>query len=366
MIIKSMSRKSATFGQLLNYMEDGRHDKRFTIDQNVFSRDKDKVKEAFEYNASFFNLFNKKLKDGVYMYHDIISITKNNELTEERQKECLREIVLEYISKRAENNLVYAVLHTDKADNLHYHIMISSNEVEKENKHRLSKFEYDKIKKELESHVLEKYPELKQAKIINKPATEKLSNKGAELKRRTGKTPQRESVKERLKTIFDSAKTKQEFFEQLEKHKLEIYVRGKTISVLDKENNRKHRLKTLGMLDDFNRMSDLLEKVEPQQKTEKEPSYQENTQPYKEKVRVKSRAKEEPPKTKEKTQKNKSTDKEQASTQKQQSNNTKSQQNEKEPLSDYDKEVQRRIDLFKKMREDMDKNDHNYEKSYNR
>ena len=136
--------------------------------------------------------------------------------------------------------------------------------------------------------------------------------------------------------------------------------------VLDKENNRKHRLKTLGLLDDFNKMSDLLEKVESKQETEKKTVHQENTKPYKEKVRVKSRAKEEPPKTKEKTQKNKSTDKEQASTQKQQANNTKSQQNEKEPLSDYDKEVQRRIDLFKKMREDMDKNDHNYEKSYNR
>jgi len=357
MIIKSMSRKEATFGQLLNYMEDGRHDKHYTINHNTYGKNKENIKNAFEHNASFF----KKYKNSVYMYHDIISITRNNELTEEKQKECLKKIILEYISKRAKNNLVYAVLHTDKEDNLHYHIMISSNEREQVKNHRLSKFEFDKIKKELEIHVLEKYPELKQEKIINKPAAEKLSNKGAELKRRTGKTPQREYVKDHLKTIFDSAKTKQEFFEQLEKHKLEIYVRGKTISVLDKENNRKHRLKTLGMLDDFNKMSDLLEKVESKQ--EKEPVYQENTKPYKEKIRVKSRE-EKPFKKENESKEYKSKDKENSKTEKQK-NNEKS-QSDKEPLSEYDKEVQRRIDLFKKMRADSEKNNNDFEKSYNR
>jgi len=243
MIIKSMSRKQSTFGQLLNYMEDGRQDKRYTIQHNLYTREKEKIKKEFEHNASFFH----KRKNGVYMYHDVLSITKSKTLNKEQQKEYLREIAQEYIKVRANENLVYAVLHDDKEDNLHYHFMISSNEFENEKKHRLSKAEFDKIKKDLENHVLEKYPELEQAKIINQPAKEKYSNKGAELKRRTGKTPQRDSVKSRLKTVFEQSKDKAAFFHSMEEEKLEIYTRGKTIGVIDKTTGRRHRLKTLGM-----------------------------------------------------------------------------------------------------------------------
>jgi hypothetical protein len=77
--------------------------------------------------------------------------------------------------------------------------------------------------------VLSKYPELQQGVVINKPSSEKLSNKGAEVKRRTGKTSQRDSVKNRLETVFLSSKDKQSFFENIEKENLEIYVRGKTV-----------------------------------------------------------------------------------------------------------------------------------------
>jgi len=106
---------------------------------------------------------------------------------------------------------------------------------------------------------LEKYPELEQAKIINQAAKEKYSHKGAELKRRTGKTPQRDSVKARLKTVFGQSKDKAAFFHTMEHEKLEMYVRGKTIGVIDKTTGRRHRLKTLGMQEDFNKVSAIIE-----------------------------------------------------------------------------------------------------------
>jgi hypothetical protein len=280
MIIKSMSRKQASFGQLVDYMEDGRQDIKYTIKHNLYSNKSDEIKKEFESNASFLN----KRKNGVYMYHEVVSITKSKQLNDEEQKELLRKIGLQYIEKRANNNLVYGVLHTDKEDNFHYHFLISSNESEESKKHRLSKYDFDKIKKDLENLVLEKYPELEQKKIINKKATEKLSKKGAELKRRTGKNNQRDSVKNRLKTVFNLSQNKQSFFENIKKEKMEIYVRGDSIGIIDLITGRKHRLKTLGMLDDFNKISSIVETSETINKRKEE--IQENRKPYKEKITI--------------------------------------------------------------------------------
>lgn len=264
MIIKSMSRKQATFSQLVDYFEDGRQDEKYNIYHNVYSTDAEKIKTEFQENAAYVG----KRKNGVYMYHEILSITKTKNLTEERQKEILKNIGLDYIQNRAKNNLVFGVLHDDKDDNLHYHFMISSNELQSEKKHRLSKNEFSEFKKDLEQKVLTKYPELEQKKLINKEPKaeketgEKLSNKGAELKRRTGKTDQRDDVKERLKTVFSASRTKADFFNALETEQLSIYVHGNTIGIVDKVTERKHRLKTLGMLDEFHSVSKIIEEAE--------------------------------------------------------------------------------------------------------
>ncbi|MFI3222674.1 MAG: relaxase/mobilization nuclease domain-containing protein [Methylococcaceae bacterium] len=261
-----MSRKQATFGQLVDYFEDGRQDEKHTIYHNVIANNTENIKAEFNKNATFLN----KRKNGVYLYHEVLSFTKSTKLTEEKQKDILNEIAKKYIQGRAKDNLVYGVMHHDKKDNLHYHFMISSNELEGNTKHRLSKEEFSQFKKDLESYVLEVYPELEQKKLINKePGAEKeigekLSNKGAELKRRTGKTSQKDSVKERLRAVFSASKNKAYFFNGLEKENLSIYVNGNTIGILDKATERKHRLKTLGMLDEFNAISQIIEEAETQ------------------------------------------------------------------------------------------------------
>ena len=264
MIIKSMSRKQANFGQLVDYFEDGRQDAKYNIYHNIYSTNAENIKTEFDKNATFLS----KRKNGVYMYHEVLSITKTANLTREQQKEILKDIGLEYVQNRANHNLVFAVLHDDKADNLHYHFMISSNELESPKRLRLSKEKFSQFKKDLELRVLEKYPELEQKKLIskepglNKEIGEKLSNKGAEVKRRTGKTNQKDHVKDRLRAVFSSSKNKADFFNGLEKENLSIYVNGNTIGILDKATDRKHRLKTLGMLDEFNAISQVIEEAE--------------------------------------------------------------------------------------------------------
>ena len=252
MIIKSMSRKVPSFGQLIEYMSDiDKSDQQYNIYQNIYARNSEDIEQEFKQNAE--TMF--KRKNGVYLYHEILSITKSQNLEDKKQKEILRSIAYEYARKRAEHNLIFATLHDDHDEHLHYHFVISSNALGESKKTRMSKAQFDKFKKNLEARTLEKYPELEQKVIINKQAGEKLSNKGSEQKRRTGKTPQRDLLKEKLQNIFAQADSKQTFFDTLDKENFEVYVRGKTIGILDKANNRKHRLKTLGILEEFEAMS---------------------------------------------------------------------------------------------------------------
>ncbi len=272
MIIKSMSRKQPSFWQLIDYMQDcGKADLKFNIYCNVFSRQAQAVYQEFMENAELL----QRRKNGVYLYHEILSITRTANLSLKEQKEKLFQIAYEYLNKRAANNLVLGVMHEDHDDNLHYHLMISSNELGESKKHRLSKKQFEVIKCDLEKRVLQNMPELEQKVAINKKAERKLSKKGAELNRRSGKTSQRDQVIEKLRAAFQ-AQSRQAFFDRLAEAKLEIYIRGQNIGVIDKEHNRKHRIKSLGLLEEFNAMSELFE-AEQQQKTEKSTQKQAET-----------------------------------------------------------------------------------------
>ncbi len=264
MIIKSMSRKDKSFGQLVAYMSDiAKSDEQYNIYHNIYSRKIEDIEQEFLQNAEYV----PKRKNGVYMYHEILSISKAKHLSD--SKAILREIAYQYAKQRAGNNLIFATLHDDHEHHLHYHFLISSNAVGESKKTRLSKVQFDTFKKNLESRTLEHFPELEQKVIINKQAGEKLSRKGGERKRRTGKTPQRDIVKQKLETIFANSETKQGFFEAMSKAGFEIYVRGKTIGILDTAHNRKHRLKTLGLLSAFEVMSARIELDEAAKQTTK-------------------------------------------------------------------------------------------------
>ncbi len=250
-----MSRKEPSFNQLVDYMESGRADERFTIHHNLFGRSPDQVKEEFIQNARFLH----RRAGGNYMYHEVISISRTDQIKLDEQKEKLRQITMEYIRDRARNNLAYGALHDDHDNNIHIHLIISANEVHSQSRFRLSKREFDQIKKSLEKRVLQHYPELQQKELINKSASEHLSNKGAELKRRTGRTPQRDAVREKVKTIFETAKTREELLAGFDKAGLDFYMRGKAPGVVDRETGRKHRIKSLGFIEPFNEINRKIE-----------------------------------------------------------------------------------------------------------
>jgi len=241
MIIKSMSRKVPSFGQLLGYIDRDEGQEAYRIRHNLLSRDPARIRAEFEGNG---NLLQRR-KNGVYLYHEIISITRAKGLSPEAQKERLYEIAQSYIAARCSDNLVFGGLHQDKEHSYHYHLMISANRAGETGRFRLSKAQFREIQVGLENHVLQKFPELDQKVAIGKRADRKLSRSENELERRSGSRPKREDVLQRVRDAFATASDRDSLLVALWRNDLELYVRGKNLGVIDHESGKNHRLKTL-------------------------------------------------------------------------------------------------------------------------
>lgn len=241
MIVKSMSRKVPSFGQLIGYIDRESGHESYRIRHNLLARDPERVREEFENNASLL----QKRKNGVYLYHEILSITRAQGLTPDEQKERLYQISQDYIAARCPENLVYGGLHQDKEHSYHFHLMISSNRAGEEKRLRLSKAQFRDVQVKLEEHVLLRYPELEQKLAIGKRSDRRISQAEVELERRTGERPQRQTVLERVRDALETSLDRDTFLSALGHSELELYVRGKNLGVIDLESGKKHRINTL-------------------------------------------------------------------------------------------------------------------------
>lgn len=241
MIVKSMSRKVPSFGQLIGYIDRDEGQEPYRIRHNLMGRDPDRIREEFERNGDLL----QRRKNGVYLYHEIISMTRAQGLSVEEQKSRLYEITQSYIAARCPNNLVFGGLHQDKEHSFHYHLMISANRAGERGRLRLTKSHFRQIQVGLENHVLAHFPELEQKVAIGKRSDRKLSRSEAELERRTGHRPKREEVLERLREAFALSRDRDSLLEALGRADLELYIRGKNLGVIDHESGKRHRLKTL-------------------------------------------------------------------------------------------------------------------------
>jgi len=241
MIIKSMSRKVPSFGQLIGYIDRDEGQEAYRIRHNLLSRDPGHIRVEFERNGTLL----QRRKNGVYLYHEIISITRAKGISPEAQKERLYEIAQSYIAARCGDNLVFGGLHQDKEHSYHYHLMISANRAGETGRLRLSKAQFRQIQVGLENHVLQNIPELEQKVAIGKRSDRKISRSENELERRSGSRPERDDVLERVRDAFGAAMDRDSLVEALGRNDLELYVRGKNLGVIDHESGKNHRLKTL-------------------------------------------------------------------------------------------------------------------------
>lgn len=257
MIIRSMSRKDASFDQLVTYATRDAADVRYQLLHNMTTKPNAAIIAEFEANARLLG----KREGGVVVFHEILSIQRSDRVPLDHQKETLRVFALDYLKQRAPGNLALGALHDDHAKHLHYHIVISSNAAGERRRHRLAKADFNQIKLRLEAKMLALHPELDQRVAMNKTARRQLSQRGEALKQRVGRVPQRDRVEASLKAAFAKATSRQDLFDRLTDVHLELYRRGKAVSVIDHESGRKHRLSTLGLDADYAAMIDRLDRV---------------------------------------------------------------------------------------------------------
>lgn len=245
-----MARKEPTFEQLYDYItREHDYDENYCFTQNFILKNRGAILKEFERSASLL----AKRKNGNYLYHEIISITRAEGISEKEQKEKLMSVVRQYAQSRARDCLVFGGLHIEKDNNLHYHLIVSANELNQSKRYRLSKKQFSEVKIGLETHVLKHIPELEQTKLISadKKYRSKTSNKEQELKRRTGKPSQKDLFRDKLERILGKARNRKDLDVRLDKADIECYLRGKTVGFLDRTTQRKHRLKTLGLVAEY-------------------------------------------------------------------------------------------------------------------
>jgi len=259
MIIKSMARKEPSFDQLIQYIE--KEDGERLIYHNFYGNDRLKTEEiikTFKENAKLL----PKRKNGNFLYHEILSLENKGNIQGKQLDDIAYELSSLYLEKRAEKQLAFGVLHRD-TNNFHIHFCISANELNDPSRVRLSKAQFATIQKDLEYYVLEQYPDLNQSQIYTKPKDKqkiKTSNKEQELKKRTQAPSRKEEIKTHLHGIFEQANTKEELNNLLEESGFRLYTRGRYTGIIDlHKNERRHRLKTLGLLPHYEATQERLE-----------------------------------------------------------------------------------------------------------
>lgn len=255
MIIKSMSRKERSFAQLVGYIERDREDGPDDLFHNFFEHRRAHVIAAFEANAKHL----RARKNGNVMYHEVVSITRQPGLDVVAQKEMLRDLAETYIAARAPECLVFGTLHDDQAHSLHYHLVISANAIGEKKRHSLKKHEFAQIQRDIERICNERYPELQQGRVMDPREGEReangngrVSEKGYQRYRRTGALPRRETLIARIEPVL-SSETPGNAAAMLAANDLEFYTHGTQVGVVDQRTGRRHRLKTLGLMDQFER-----------------------------------------------------------------------------------------------------------------
>lgn len=248
-IIKSLKRKTASFSQLLHYINKGRvENDNFYFKHNVYSNKPHTIVREFIENSNYL----KRRKNGNVLYHEIFSIKYQAGYTKEELRKILLNTTEQYIKARAGNCLVYAVVH-EQHNQIHMHLMISANEIGSSKPYYFSKAEFNKIIELTRDYAYNKYPKLeREEKVHKKPrAKSKTIDNEVQYKKRTGKKSDRELMKEKLQSILNNSKTPQAFIKTLEDEKIRIYKRGKTFGFLDETTGKKYRLKTLELEREF-------------------------------------------------------------------------------------------------------------------
>ncbi len=241
MIIKSKSRRRATWRQLLNYMDDGTDERSLLLTHNV------RGGSVEAWIGEFLEAEEARLThrtDSVVLYHEIMSF--HDEDTQAITRETLEDLTLQYINLRAEKGLVVAMSHHDR-DHVHVHFCISGVEHSTGRSMRMSQSQFTAVKRSMQAYQQQRYPEI--AKSIadhGRKARAVRSEPEYLMKQRTGRPSKRDELSVMLRSLFDQSKSLERFGQALKEHGMELYLRnGRPQGVL--VDGVKFRLSSIGI-----------------------------------------------------------------------------------------------------------------------
>jgi len=256
MIVKSGSRQDGSFGQLLQYINRPVKKGRKVILHNLQTNTNncENIEQAIEQEFVQNQSFAKVRRGGVVLFHDVISLSvKDRKVATE---EMLEDLGRRYLELKANRALAFCKVHYDK-ENIHLHLMISGNEANSQKQVRVSRAEFNEIKRKLEAYQKERYPELihsvvHDGKNKHKKMSLKTGGRREQERSRRMNTSKGQSEKERVFTIVQRAlltckNGEEDVSKHLETIGFSLYKRGNTVGVKEVKTGKKYRLKTLGL-----------------------------------------------------------------------------------------------------------------------
>ena len=241
MIIKSLSRKKASFKQLYHYINK-QADKTSIFTHNL--RQNEDIIKQFQDNQKLV----VARKKGNCLYHEVLSFSnKEQNITLEE----IKDLAEKWLELRADKNLAYGAVHYHKT-NKHVHLMISANELLQRHNLRLTKEHFKEAKIKLEEFQRVRYPHLQLS--LCQELKDKKQNPLKDKEYQRYKRTEAVSDKDKLKSIIYQATQEKDFERYLKAHNIEIYKRGKNNGIIYQD--KKYRFNTL----DFDPKLDELQK----------------------------------------------------------------------------------------------------------
>lgn len=248
MIIKSMSRKVPTFGQLADYIARGSDPRTGTVFvRNLYASGQDTHAVAGQFLDNYRYL--PERKNGNALYHEVIVLEPQAHLPQDQVEAALCDLAEQYCQRRAPHQLAWGRVHHD-TDFPHIHLMISANAVRSDRRVRLDRKGFAKVQQDLEAWRDAQYPELNGQVIYRRSAekeTPKVTRVEGEMVRRAKEPSAKQKTFNRLAPILKQAAGRSDLDRQLMIEGYALYQRGQTWGVIDRSTGRRYRLKTLGL-----------------------------------------------------------------------------------------------------------------------
>lgn len=252
MTIKSIGRKDTNFNQLITYLH--QHDREqqegFTFLHNIWVApdNLDGIEQAFKTN----NTYRRKRTNGIGQYHEVMSFHPDDAPYIKEHTELLEDMARVYLELRAPHAIALARPHID-TKHIHLHFMISPNEQGSKQNIRLTKKQFQALRRTMEEYQLKYYPDLKHSYVHSRDSkryeTEKAlfttkSHKVWQMNERGMDTEEKNYVKNRVGELLQQARDEQSLFQLAEQEQMEVYrYRGKLTGVIF--NGRKYRFRRL-------------------------------------------------------------------------------------------------------------------------